>query len=575
MKYPRRILSICLFIFTAFSVDILSIFNLQFLDGAKYKLLSEKNRTRIKTLYPKRGKIIDRNGIEIAYNVPVYRIGILNTNKREILGTVDDILKLVEKIDISIEELMLRSKRLPHHAYLYVKDNLTWDEYATLSINNFKLKNVILEQGFTRRYNDEAYSHLVGYIGKSNNLSELKDGKTGLEKFYNDSLSGILGNKKIEVNSAGHLVKTLDVVTPINGENLQITIDDKLQKFVFKTLSKHSTASCVVLDIHTGEILACVSVPSYDQYLLSNGMSNDEWKNISDNTLFPLNDRVFKSAYPPGSAFKPFIGYAALSENVITPGEKIYCPGYVKIGNDKFHCWNRYGHGYVNFKTAMACSCDVYFFEISKRLGIENIVKYANMFGFGEKVCDFLVSENHGLIPNRKWKLNRYKTEWKQYDTILTGIGQGSVLATVMQLAVATARLCTSNFDLKAKIFIDELNVSENTNQDKIANIVKDSMFAVCNNFLGTAFSHCYTDYVIAGKTGSAQVRKIRSGEHGINQQNFKREDRDHGLFIGFAPYKKPKYVVAIIVEHGGGGTVAAKIATLIFEELIKNYASK
>ncbi len=574
MRYPKRVLSICAFILLAFSVDIFAIFKLQFFDGVKYRLLSEKNRTRIRTLYPKRGQIIDRNGINIAYNVPVYKVGILNTNKREILKSADDILQLIGKIDIPVDEILLRSKQLPHHAYIYVKENLTWEEYATLSINNFKLKNIILDHGYIRKYNDDAYAHLIGYTGRSADTVS-KEGMIGLEKYYDKMLSGILGNQKLEVNSSGYMVKTLDVVPPIDGENIQLTIDDKLQKFVFKVLSEHATASCVVIDVNTGEILACVSVPVYNQNSLANGISSNEWKSIMNDKSFPMNDRALKSAYPPGSVFKPFIGYAALNEGVIGAEEKIYCPGHIKIGSDTFHCWNRYGHGYMNFKTAMACSCDVYFFEISKRLGIDNIGKYANMFGFGETVCDFAVRENAGLIPNKSWKLNKYKKDWKQYDTILTGIGQGSVLVTAVQLAVATARLCTNNFKLKARIFLDDQYVHSKHDYNRIANLVKNSMFSVCNNFYGTAFSYCYTNYGIAGKTGSAQVRKIRHGEHGINQQNLKRTDRDHGLFIGFAPYKKPKYAIAVIVEHGGGGTVAAKIAKKIFDQLMLNQKDK
>lgn len=569
----RRILTLCILAGVAFGVDILALFNLQVLEADKYKVLSDRNRIKVKILCPKRGEIFDRYGEKIAYNVPNYRVNVSNSEPKKIPDILNSLKEYISELDFSENEILTASKKLPPHAYITVKNFLTWNEYATLAVNNLKLNDVLVEQDFIRKYADKAYAHVVGYIGQDENNSLLKYGKSGLEKNYNDLLLGEFGHQKIEVNSSMKLIRILDTVKPINGTNLRLTIDDKLQKFVFKTLSKYEAASCVVLDVNTGEILACVSCPAFDQDVLSNKISNEGWKKILEDKYHPLNDRVFKSGYPPGSTFKIFMAYAALKSGAISKNEKIFCSGHMKLGTDTFHCWNRGGHGNVNLKQAIAQSCDVYFFEIAKRMGIDNMSKYAKEFGFGEKVCPDVQFERSGLMPSREWKLSHSNKMWKAYETLITGIGQGSVLATAIQMAVATARLCSENTNLIAKIILydkDEKNLAK-FNKDEVAETIKNAMYSVCNEYSGTAYSTCKTEYRIAGKTGSAQVRRIRSGEHGMSQSNLEWKDRDHGWFVGFAPYNAPKYAVSVIIEHGGGGSVAAGVARKIFDKLILN----
>lgn len=569
----KRILTLGVLAGIAFGVDILALFNLQVLDADKYKVLSDRNRIKVKILCPKRGEIFDRNGEKIAYNIPNYRVSISNSEPKKITCILDSLKEYVSELDLTENEVISASKKLPPHAYIPVKNFLTWKEYATLAVNNLKLNYVLVEQDFIRKYTDKAYAHVVGYIGQAENNNILKHGKSGIEKNYNDILLGEFGHQKIEVNSSMKLIRILDTVKPINGTDLHLTIDDKLQKFVFKTISEYEAASCVVLDVNSGEILACVSCPAFDQEVLSNKISDEGWKKILEDKYHPLNDRVFKSGYPPGSTFKIFMAYAALKSGVISKNEKIFCPGHMKLGTDTFHCWNRGGHGHVNLKQAITQSCDVYFFEIAKRMGIDNISRYANEFGFGKEVCPDVQFERTGLMPSREWKLLHSNKSWKTYETLITGIGQGCVLATAIQMAVATARLCTGNTNLIAKLILEskEAKKNANINKDGVAEIVKNAMYAVCNEYSGTAYNTCKTKYGIAGKTGSAQVRRIKKGEHGMSQFNLEWKDRDHGLFLGFAPFNSPKYAISVIIEHGGGGGVAAGVARKIFDKLILN----
>lgn len=565
----RRLSTLCGLVILAFVIDICALFNLQIINVEKYKVLSEKNRVKVRVLIPKRGNILDRNDLKIAYNIPVYKVSIINDDVKNIAQRMENLKTYLSSFDLNETQTLSLSQKLPPHAYITIKNNLTWNEYTVLTVNNLGQKGVLLEQDYVRKYNNRSYSHLIGYIGQTESNSILKNGKQGLEKSYNDYLQGIFGNQKIEVNSSMRLVRTLETISAIDGNNLKLTIDDKLQNFIYKTLINSEAASCVVLDINTGEILACVSVPTFEQNDLANGISSDRWKELINNKFHPLNDRALKSAYPPGSVFKIFLAYAALKSKIISAKERIFCPGHIKLGSDMFHCWNRAGHGSLSLKEAIASSCDVYFFEIAKRLGIDKLSSYANLFGFGNKVCVDIPFEGKGLMPDRAWKASKYNKKWYTYETLLTGIGQGNVLATTVQLAVATARLWKGNFDLKARIiFSDEISDYE-TNNDPIVQIIRDSMFAVCNEYYGTAISSCSTAYGIAGKTGSSQVRRLKIGEHGISQNTLKWKDRDHGLFVGVAPYKNPKYVISVILEHGGGGGKAAVVARKILDKII------
>jgi penicillin-binding protein 2 len=303
---------------------------------------------------------------------------------------------------------------------------------------------------------------------------------------------------------------------------------------------------------------------------MASKMTNLQWKSISSDPLFPLINRAVNCSYPPGSVFKVVVAFAALSEKVMSPQDKIFCAGGVKQDDRVFHCWNRGGHGYVNLCDALRLSCDCYFFEVAKKLGIDAIIKYAQKFGFGSETGIELPNENIGLLPTKKWKFLRYGTSWKPYETMISGVGQGAVLATLMQSAVMFGKLYTGNYDFSPTLIKGRVKnqTKDPINREQLE-IIKDALHQVCTS--GTAAGSCRTDYGISGKTGSSQVRKIKSHEVGVNQKLFQWKMRDHAFFVGCAPHKNPIYVVGVLVEHGGGGaSVAAPIARKIFDRLMK-----
>ncbi len=576
-NFNKRILIILCFMCAMLFIDSIALFKLQILDSDMYYVLSEKNRIRTYPIYPRRGEIYDRNGLKIAENVLSNRLIIANIRHANILKTVDELRSIIG-LDISNDELKYRLKSMSPNSSLVIRENLSWDDYAKISLHASNMDNVILENVYTRNYVDPiSTGHIVGYVGMNKNNEMQIEGKSGIERLYNEILFGVFGNRKIEVNAKMKFVRELERIDSISGENIKLTLDLNLQRFVYNCMKKYEAGACVVIDLDHAHILSAVSVPGIDTNVISRKISHDDWNKIISNKYLPLNNRIFRALYSPGSVFKIFLAYAALDLKKISETETVFCAGCTSLGNDKFHCWNRAGHGHVNLKKAIACSCDVYFHEVARRLGIDNIAKYSRMFSFGESSCDAIGPQSLGNVPDRSWKEKRYGQKWKEYETILVGTGQGYVLANIMQIATGVARLITMNKEFMPTLLFDRSDIKNNVNLNKeAAGIVKRAMYDVCNSAVGTARRSCHTDYRIAGKTGSTQVRRLRVGEHGISQNLLKWADRDHAIFAGFAPYKKPKYVVAVIIEHGGsGGGVAAPVAREIFDWLINEYDKK
>ncbi len=569
--FKHRLFIIAVAICALFVVDLLYLFKLQIIDSKKYYVLSEKNRIRTYPIFPTRGEIYDRNNIKIAINVPTYRLMIANSKRKDVLNIVKKLRNIIN-INLTDKEIINKIRNMPHRSCICVKDLLTWEEYAKLTLHMSDIGNIILDRVYTRQYIEPlATGHILGYVGANSTNDAYIEGKSGVEYSQNDTLFGAFGNQKIEVNSRMKFVRVLDHVQPINGEQLKVTIDVKLQKFIYNLLSEHNAGSCIIIDLEKGHILGAVSIPGIDINAMNNKIMYDDWNKIINDKYLPMNNRIFRIVYAPGSVFKVFLAYAAIASGKISPTEKIRCSGCTVLGKDKFHCWNRNGHGAVNMYQAIARSCDVYFHEIARRLGINNIYEFSNMFGFGTCVCSDIHNESKGLVPNKTWKMKRYNEIWKEYDTLLVGTGQGSILANIAQVATGIARIATGNSEFTPTLLFEKNGNTNKSNLDENAlNIVKHSMFDVCNTSYGTARKSCKTSYGIAGKTGSTQVRRLKKGEHGISQDLLRWEERDHALFAGFAPYKKPKYVVAVIIEHGGsGGGVAAPIARKIFDWLI------
>lgn len=547
---------------------IFSAYRLQILYHQKYTLISDKNRIRVAPILPRRGRIITADGVTIAQTINRYKLILTRCKKEEFNKAISFIENKIQLDEQDLQHIYQEYKNRRNS--IVIKDNLSWDEYTKIAENVFKINQLNIENSPVREYvNPNIFCHITGYTSKTSEGLQTLYGKAGLEFSFDEVLTGEIGGKQTEVNAAGKAMRTLSIIPEKNGVDLRITIDSKLQKFVYDLMQQHIAGGCAVLDMD-GNVLAMVSVPGFDTNLLSGKITTKQWDDLKNDQLFPMLNRVTGCAYPPGSVFKIVVAAAALNEGVIDLKDKIFCSGGVKQDNHVFHCWNRGGHGYLNLTEALQYSCDCYFFEIAKKLGIDKIVKYAEKFGYGAKTNIEISGESAGLLPTKQWKFLRYKTHWKPYETMIAGIGQGAVTATVMQTATMLGRLYTNNLNFSPSLIAKEKDKNTETIiNDKYADTIKRALTLVCST--GTAAGSCNTSYGIAGKTGSSQVRKLRANEAGMHQSNFDWKYRDHAFFGGVAPLPNPKYIVVVFIEHGGGGgSVAAPIARKIFDELMK-----
>ncbi|GHT91311.1 penicillin-binding protein 2 [Alphaproteobacteria bacterium] len=613
-EIQRRVIMIISAILILIGLLIYELYFLQVDCYNKYAMLSEKNRVRLSPLLPKRGRIFTADGKLIASSKYKNKLTIESCAENIFLENLE-LLGIC--IDLSAEEkeaLLEMRKKAPRYSLIVIRDGLSWDEYAKLSIVFYKLNHVSVDDVYMREYNMPfELSHVVGYASKSENNLQILNGKTGIELSMNAELIGEIGNVKTEINAAGRKMRKLESVDPIGGTDIVLTINSEIQKYVFDLIAAEKAGACVVLDLTDGSVVALVSAPGFDTNLISSKINRDQWSALTNDPLTPLMNRAITGKYPPGSVFKIVVAFAALCEGIITPKDTVFCSGGVTQDNATFHCWNRHGHGRVNVCDAIRMSCDCFFFEISKKLGIDKIAEYAEKFGFGKQTGIELPNESSGLVPNKKWKLLKYGKSWKPYETLITSIGQGALQATLLQVATMFGKLYTNNYDFTPTIIqrdqcdqrdvgsvdaslssgtyargnfnVEAVSALENargatTQRDVGSNninathssVIKDALHQVCNSWSGTAFRSCKADYEISGKTGSSQVRKIKNNEAGVSQKNFQWHLRDHAFFVGVAPQKNknPRYVVAVLIEHGGGGaSVAAPIARKILDKLI------
>ena len=556
---------------------------MQIEEAEEYRLLAEENRINMRLIPPSRGVIFDRNGVPIADNTQNYRIVIV----REDAGDVDAVIaKLREIVDLdenelerSLKELYRRSPFVP----VTLADRLSWEDIAEVAVNAPALPGITPEVGLSREYPlGEDFAHIVGYVGPVSDydLSKIEDpdpllqipkfqiGKIGLETKLEQELRGKAGTKRIEVNAAGRVMRELsrDEYTP--GQDIQLTVDHGLQNYAQARLAGES-AGAVVMDIETGDLLAMASAPSFDPDLFVRGISTKDYRSLTENTYRPLFNKTVQGTYPPGSTFKMMTGLAALRAGVIGPGERVYCPGHMTVGGRRFHCWKREGHGWMNLDDAITQSCDVYFYEAAQRTGIDRLSELCHEFGLGERHDVPVSAVAEGLIPSTKWKAQVRGEVWRPGDTINASIGQGYVLSSPLQLAVMTARLASGKA-VKPRL-VKSVNGVENPIEDapdlpvsaSHLRMIQEAMRNVSNGTRGTARrSRIVADgLVMAGKTGTSQVRNITAAERArgvFRNDQLPWNRRDHGLFVCYAPYDKPKYAVSCIVEHGGGGSSAA-----------------
>jgi penicillin-binding protein 2 len=549
----------------------------------EFRLLADENRINIRLIPPARGQLFDRNGAVIAENEPSYRITMVREDAGDVNTVIARLSTLVELDDDELNRALTEMKRSAPFLPVTIADRITWEELSRVAANAPALPGVTPEVGLSRRYPlGQDFAHVAGYVGpvSQRDLERIEDpdqllriprfqiGKVGVEAKYEDQLRGKAGAKRVEVNAVGRVMRELDRREGNSGANVQLTIDAKMQNYVQSRLGEES-ASVVVMDLKRGDLLAIASSPTYDPNKFVRGISVADYSFLRDNDRRPLASKTVQDAYPPGSTFKMVTALAALEAGLITAEDTVHCPGHLEVSDRKFHCWKRAGHGHMNLELSLRESCDVYYYDLALKVGIENISAMARKLGMGEKHDIPMSAVASGLTPTKEWKQRVRGKEWVIGDTVNASIGQGFVLSSPLQLAVMTARLATGRaISPRLVNTIDGIaqptGLGENLgiNENNLRKIRK-AMFEVSNSRRGTAYgSRIIEDaFRMAGKTGTSQVRNISAAERarGVTRNaDLPWKRRDHALFVNFAPYDNPEIAVSVVVEHGGGGSTAA-----------------
>ena len=549
----------------------------------QFRLLAEENRINIRLIPPARGKIFDRNGRTLAQNVPSYRIVIVREDAGDVDAVVANLSKLVDLDPEDLNRALAEMKRSAPFLPITLADQVSWEDVSRIAVNAPALPGITPEVGLTRVYpRGSDFAHVVGYVGPVSDydLSRIEDpepvlriprfqiGKVGLEAKSEDLLRGKAGAKRVEVNATGRVMRELDRREGQPGADLQLSVDADLQGYVQARLGQES-ASAVVIDCETGDLRAISSSPTFDPNLFVRGISVADYRDLTENTFRPLASKSVQGTYPPGSTFKMITAMAALEEGLIGPDDTVYCPGHLEVADRRFHCWRRGGHGHVDLQNSLKQSCDVYYYDLALKVGIDKISAMARLFGLGVRHDLPMSAVARGLAPNKAWKQQVHKQDWLIGDTANASIGQGYMLASPLQLAVMSARLATGRAITPRLIKSvdgvetptgagENLGLNENNLRQ-----MRRAMFAVSNDRRGTAYgSRIIEDaFRMAGKTGTSQVRNITAKERAAgvrSNADLPWERRDHALFVDFAPADNPRIAVAVVIEHGGGGSSAA-----------------
>lgn len=575
------------------------LYYLQVIQSDEYSMMADENRMNIRLLAPLRGRIMDRFGEEIASNRQNYQVVLIREQTDSVEKTLEHLSELVPVPESDWARVLKETKRKRGFVPIPVMENLTWEEFARINVHSPELPGIQLEVGQTRYYPyGPLFAHTVGYVGavSERDLQNLEPdpllelpgfriGKNGIEKYYDLSLRGAAGTSRVEANAYGRIIRELDRQEGRPGDDLVLTIDAELQKYAAERMGQESAAA-VVMDIHTGDILSLVSVPSFNPNSFTTGISHKEWRGLQNNPKRPLGNKAVAGQYPPGSTFKMIVALAALEHGAISMDHEVYCSGSTKLGKHKFHCWKRGGHGKLNLRESIEQSCDVFFYDIARKVGIDKIAEMANRFGLGETLGLDLRGEKVGLIPTKDWKQAVKGERWQVGDTFNAGIGQGYVLSTPLQLAVMTSRLANGGKAVTPRLVKQKHQpLKEGEEAPEIPDLglnktylryVLDGMYDVMNGKKGTgrASKIKVKGWEVAGKSGTAQVRRISKKERltgVLKAEERPWEERDHALFVAYAPFDEPRYAVAVIVEHGGSGSkAAAPIASDLLKEALR-----
>ncbi len=623
-----------MFIFAAakavvFCGIVARLFSLQINETKKYLTLSDKNRLRESRLPPVRGEFIDYFGNRIAKNLTVYQLHVVPEQVEDFKTLMVRLKDILNLSDNRLQELIKKKNKQKPWETLIISENLTWDEFSKINFYLHELSGArpVLTVGRNYPYS-ETYTHVLGYVSeasvedlvsnetiKQRNVPGLRVGKTGLEKALENELIGTNSIQRFEVNAYGKRINQIDFQEGKKGETIKLTIDTEIQKYT-QELLKEKAGSISIMDIFTGEIIAMNSSPSFDPNLFLYGIEKNKWNEIKKDPLKPLLNKTVSGLYSPGSTIKPIVALSALENDVISPNLKVNCRGHkhpLELYGMKYHCWKKQGHGYMSLKNAIKQSCDTYFYEAARLLGVDRLNETAKKFGLGDVVLGKYFNEKKGVVPSTKWKKQAIGQNWYLGETLINGIGQGYIQTTPLQLCLMTAQLAngghkiypkiiSSNDEdieaIKLKMKLSEENIVETSNilsvperffstdkknypalyrNKENVKFVLDAMFSSTNELYGTSFSSRIDDpkYQFAGKTGTAQVKRITEAERELdlktNQIPYR--ERDHAWYIAFGPYKNPRYALSILVEHGGSGsTTAAPIAKKLFKLLIDRH---
>lgn len=573
------------------------MYYLQIIEADRYRTLAEENRINLRLLPPPRGRIMDRFGTPLAVNQQNFRVLLISEQTQDEQATLNALSTIIPLTDYDRQRIARDIRRKRSFVPVTVRENLTWDEMAAIQVNAPDLPGIVIDEGLARYYPHGAdVAHVLGYVAvvsekdlTGDPLLELpgfRIGKEGIERQDDLALRGKGGTSQVEVNALGRVIRELSREDGEPGADITLTLDMRLQEAAAKALGDQS-GTVVVMDCMTGEVLAMASQPGYDPNAFNRGLTNEEWKALISNPKAPLTNKPIAGQYAPGSTFKMIVAMAAYESGVIKPEQTVYCPGYITLGNARFHCWKHGGHGKLDMVGALKNSCDVYFYEVARRLGIDRIADMARRFGLGSPTGIGLPGERAGLIPDRAWKQATLGDVWHAGESMVAGIGQGYITTTPLQLAQMVSRIANGGLEIhptltKQKVVDDHLEPRSHKPPKDMGvshtaiDLAKRGMWEVINGSYGTAWRVRLPKEMgqMAGKTGTAQVRRITKAEREagvIKNEDLPWERRDHALFVCFAPYDAPRYAISVVIEHGGGGSaVAAPIAKQVMEACIR-----
>jgi penicillin-binding protein 2 len=596
--YQRRLTRLTVFIVVVFGVLFVRLWFLQIIHGSRYRTESENNRIDLRDIMPSRGLVFDRNGRLLVDNRPSFILGVIPENVRNLDNLLSDLSRLVDIDRSTAEEKIRHALTGDPFRCVHLKRGLSRDELARVETHMVTMPGVTIEVKPQRHcINETLAAHLIGYLGEidkeqlgkkeyaGNKLGDFV-GKYGIEKKWHKYLDGTRGGQQVEVDASGRILRVLYQKEAEPGADVYLTIDKDLQVAAEQSL-KNQAGAIVAMCPKSGEILAAASSPTFNPNDFAKGMDKRVWQELISHRYFPLQNRVISGQYPPGSMFKIVVALAGLEEGIIDPDEKLFCRGSYTFQGREYRDWKKGGHGYVDLHRALVESCDVYFYRMGQRLGIETIAKYAKHLGLGHKTGIQLGDEKQGLIPNRAWKLRRWHVPWQDGETLSVAVGQSFVLITPIQIARFVSALFNGGILYKPQA---TLRIGRNGNKDLFEfkpepagtwdlakqnmEFVKKGLYGVVNEPHGTGWRARLKNISVAGKTGTSQVIALPEDRETGQENDIPYKFRDHAWFVAIAPFEDPEIAVAVVVEHGGkGGAVAAPIAKALLQEYFKRKA--